>query len=144
MGEVLTQIWLLVDCLKKKKELLTLSYEITKYQTMLIQEVPEDNTSFNDAVIEKKNNIDKINELDAIFASIYDRIKDKMGKSNSAHREPMLLMQDLIKEVTQLVVDIKVLEEKNHRYLTGGVQKVSSKKIDTNSAFLAYKKQKKF
>lgn len=144
MDEVLTQMWLLVDCINKKKEALEAILLLTNRQTDLILNAPSNHAAFNEIVQLKKDPIQRINELDGVFASIYDRIKDFMGKGNIAHREPMIALQNKIKEVTELSVDIKTREEKNARLLTGGLRKPPKRIVNTKQAMSAYKKNKKF
>lgn len=144
MDDVLTQMWLLVDCIKKKKEELEKVLLLTHKQTESILKAPNDNTVFDEMVQLKKVSIDRINALDGVFANIYDRIKEFMGKGNIAHREPMVALQDMIREVTEISVDIKTIEEKNARLLTGGLKKMPKRIVNTKQAMSAYKRNKRF
>lgn len=144
MDGVLTQIHLLVDCISKKIEVLNEILELSNMQTKLITDSPGDNASFNALVERKKAYIDKVNDLDAIFADIFEKVKDFMGKGNIEHRQPMLNLQAQIAAVADLTVKIKTVEEKNARILTGGVRKPPKKLVSTSHAVSAYKKNKKF
>ena len=143
MDEILAQITLLTDCLRKKEEALNVIIAFTNKQTDLIVNSPKDNASFNELAQKKLLHIEYVNDLDNIFTSIFDRVKDFMGKGNEDHREVLIKLKDGIKAVTDLTVTIKTLEEKNARMIAGGVRKPPKKIVSANHAVNAYRRNKK-
>ena len=86
--------------------------EIAQYK--LEQGLPVLDRSREEALIaEKETLIDRINELDSGFQSVYDRIKDEVQKNKSSYIEEIKTLQELITKLTDKGVEIQTSEERN-------------------------------
>jgi len=113
MNEVRVQVDLLVDTLTKKKQLLT---EIRKYtvdQKALLAIEDFDLRAFNNIMSNKQVRIDMLAKLDDGFEVAFERVRNVLSTQPDIYREAILSMKSLIKEVSDLGIDIQVQEERN-------------------------------
>lgn len=61
--------------------------------------------------------IAKLNSLDAGFTAVYGRVRNEVSDKQDEYQKELQRMQSLIKECTDLGVEIKVLEERNRERL---------------------------
>ncbi len=67
-----------------------------------------------DAAMEKKSGlIDRLNEMDDGFQTLYDRISLEIKEKGAEHAEAINRLQALIREITDLSVTVSALERKN-------------------------------
>ena len=117
MTEMMTEneayVLLLEDTLKKKKEILLFLLEQTKRQQKALVGAKMDADVFESVLKEKKVKIDELAELDEGFDSIFSRVGDEMRENKEKYKQNILNMQALIKEITDLSMQIQTLEHKN-------------------------------
>lgn len=135
MGDNNSYIQILVDTLQKQLGALKEILELTKEQRSIA-----DNSDFDEVMLEETLNkkevlIAKLNELDDGFASVYGRVRKEVKEHEELYKEELQQLQRLIKECTDLGVEIKVLEERNRdklaqcfsgRYKEYGNQRIAS------------------
>ncbi len=106
-------VQILIDSLKKKKEILLRIAELTKEQEKLIAENKLDLEPFAKVVEQKGECIDTLNNLDSGFQKIYDRVKPVIEKSADAFKPQIEELKQLVSEVMQLSVSIQAREDAN-------------------------------
>lgn len=116
MSETQNYLQMMIESLRKKDDALTKIIEKNEAQASCIhdKEYGEiDWDRFNVLIAEKETLIDRINELDSGFQSVYDRIKDEIGKNKSSYIEEIKTLQELITKLTDKGVEIQTSEERN-------------------------------
>ena len=113
MGDHYSYIQILVNTLQKQIETLKEILELTKEQRRIA-----DHSDFDEAMLEETLNkkevlIAKLNELDDGFISVYGRVRKEVKEHKELYKDELRQLQSLIKECTDLGVEIKVLEERN-------------------------------
>lgn len=113
MGIEKNYLKIMIDSLHKKIILLdNISEENEKQRVLLMREgiEPED----LEKTLEKKQEfIDKLNELDEGFQSIYDRIKEELQEHSKEYKEEVKEMQELIGQITGKSMVVQTEEERN-------------------------------
>lgn len=104
---------MMIDVLGRKKKVLEEIRNVTEEQTKILENPEPDSNAFN-ATIDKKNGlIDKINEMDEGFQTLYNRIGEQIREEGREHAELIGRLRSSVSEVTDLGVEITVLEHKN-------------------------------
>ena len=94
-------VHILIDTLTKKNSLLDKLIQITTMQEEYITLTPPDIDNFETSLNEKETLIEKINELDEGFEKIYEHVKEEITSNKINHKEDILELQSLIKQVTE-------------------------------------------
>ena len=108
---IYTQI--LIETLKKKKTALEHIKEITGRQTGLLAEEKLDVAAFDTLIEEKNVYIETIQELDEGFQMTFDRVREELNANQATFRQEIEQMQDLIKAVMSLSMEIETAEQRN-------------------------------
>ncbi|SET23305.1 hypothetical protein [[Clostridium] polysaccharolyticum] len=102
----------LADSLQKKYSALQSILDITKKQEeLLFQDFEEE--SFLETIAGKQRFLDRIAELDNGFEVVYNRVRQELALDRSQYGEDIASMQKLIAGITELGMDIEVLEKRN-------------------------------
>lgn len=117
MAENENYMQVLVRTLQRQVEALTDILEITKEQSRIAGAPDFDEAMLENTLNRKEILIAKLNELDDGFISVYNRVRRELQDNQDAYKEDIRQIQDLIKECTDLGVEIKVLEERNREKL---------------------------
>ena len=113
MAEHENYVQVLVKTLQKQVEALTSILEITKEQSQIADAPDFDEIMLEDTLNRKQILIAKLNELDDGFTSVYGRVRKEIQDKPDNYKEDIQKMQSLIRECTDLGVEIKVLEARN-------------------------------
>lgn len=113
MSDIIVQIDLMVESLEKKKFFLEEILRYTKEQATLLTEEELDLRSFNNIMKNKQIHIEKLLQLDQGFESLFERIRTTITKHPDIYKEAINRMQVLIKETTDLGVEVQVQEQRN-------------------------------
>lgn len=109
----LDYIRMLEDSLNKKIDLLRQLQVLNDEQRRIL----EDNTSspdeFEDNINNKAEIIEMLDTMDSGFVSIYDKIKEELDANKEQYQEAIARMQDSIRLITDLSVDLQVQEARN-------------------------------
>lgn len=117
MGDEIRYIQILEDVLQEQVEVLGAVLDITEEQKA-IAEAPEfDQAKLEDTLNRKEILIDRLNELDTGFMSIYEHARTEVMKQYKDQDGRIVWMQELIRRCTDLSVEIKVLEARNRQTL---------------------------
>lgn len=110
-----TYVHILTDTLSKKNFLLDELIQITEMQERYITLTPPDMDNFETSLTDKEILIEKINQLDEGFEKIYEHVKDAIISNKLNHKETILELQNLIKQVTEKSTKLQILEIKNKK-----------------------------
>lgn len=136
MGEVQTNLQILIEALEKKINYMQEINHYTKEQERLLKEDEVNYKLFNNIMDNKQVRIDKIAELDAGFKPTFGRIQGVLNTQPEIYKEEIIRMKELIKVIGDIGVDIQVLERRNK------VQ-FDSKAGRTKNKVKTYRKNKK-
>lgn len=104
---------MMVDALKRKKEILVFLYDKTKEQEQLLKDEQMSQDAFQATIDAKGEKIDALNELDDGFDTLFKYVKEEIEKNRMAYKEEIQTMQKLIGEVSELGIQIQALEHQN-------------------------------
>ncbi len=116
MNETQNYLQMMIESLRKKEDVLKKIIEKNKAQADCIHEKEYGDIEwdrFNVLIAEKETLIERINELDSGFQSVYDRIKDELAENKASYKKEIETMQALIAKLTDLSVEIQTGEERN-------------------------------
>ncbi|MBO4903273.1 MAG: flagellar protein FliT [Lachnospiraceae bacterium] len=116
MNETQNYLQMMIESLRKKEDVLKKIIEKNKAQADCIHEKEYGDIEwdrFNVLIAEKETLIERINELDGGFQSVYDRIKDELAENKASYKKEIETMQALIAKLTDLSVEIQTSEERN-------------------------------
>ncbi len=114
--ENMDYVIMLRESLEKKADILRVLQIRNKEQAAILQ---DPNTTPDD--LEKNMNmkselIDRIIMLDDGFEQLFNRVKDILDEDRATYADEIKLMQDLIRQVTELTADVEASEYKNREY----------------------------
>ncbi len=104
---------MLEDVLKKQLDTLCEILKVTKEQERIASEPTFDEESFDETLSKKDVLIIRLNELDNGFASIYGRVRSEVQNNPDMYREKIAVLQGLIRQCTDLGMEIQTLENRN-------------------------------
>ena len=104
---------IMVESLSKKINILEQLIEHTKEQEILLQEEEWDMERFQQLLDKKGELIDVLNTMDQGFEQVYERIEEELNGKKEKYNMEILLMQQRIREITDLSVKLQELENKN-------------------------------
>ena len=110
-------VQILIDTLQKQVDILKDVLEVTKEQSVIAGKEDFDETLLEESLNKKEVLIAKLNSLDDGFTAVYGRVRSEVSAQQDLYQEELQKMQSLIKECTDLGVEIKVLEERNRERL---------------------------
>lgn len=129
---------ILVDTLRKKKEILEFLTELTKEQENILKSSRFSMEQFEEAMERKGKLIDNLNQLDDGFEAFYKRLEAVLPVEKENHREELLEAQKLIGKITDMSISLQALEARNKesfaRRLTEQKQEIKSFKNSSQTA----------
>lgn len=114
-GQSLERVYvdMMEDTLKRKEEILTIIYNRTKEQEILLKEEKLNEERFNELIQEKGERIEQLNQMDGGFDRLFKQVEKEITANREAYREQILRMQKLITLVSELGMKIQALEHQN-------------------------------
>ena len=124
--ENMDYVVMLRESLEKKADILRVLLIRNKEQAAILN---DPNTSPDD--LEKNINmkaelVDRLVMLDDGFEQLFNRVKDIIESDRDTYADEIKLMQDLIRQVTDLSADVQASEYKNKEYAKARFAKVRS------------------
>lgn len=116
MNETQNYLQMMIESLRKKDGVLSKIIEKNEAQADCILDKDYgtvDWERFNVLVAEKDILINRINEMDQGFSSLYERVRDEVTNNRELHKEDISLMQELITSLTDKATRIMTQEERN-------------------------------
>ncbi|MBQ1194333.1 MAG: flagellar protein FliT [Lachnospiraceae bacterium] len=106
-------IEILKNSLNKKKDILNKILLKNSEQRDIAAADKFDYEAFDVIYHEKGKLIAELNLMDSGFQSIYDRVKDVLVSEKEKYKEDILELQNLVKQVTSLSMEIEASEKRN-------------------------------
>lgn len=113
-----TYINILINTLTKKDDLLDRIIQITLLQEECVDEQTFNMDQFDQIVEEKQPMIEQLNQLDDGFEQVYDHVKEEISNNKDQYKEEILVLQQLIKQVTEKSVNLQAIELRNKNKIT--------------------------
>ncbi len=143
MDNINTYISVLHSSLRKKLELIKELLELTKEQNKILSKEEVDADSFERIVSEKEVKINEVLNIDKGFQSLFDRISSVVKGNPSPYRQQILEMQNYIRTITDIGVEIENLEYKNKEkfknFLSSKRNSIKEFKVSNKTAVSYYK-----
>ena len=108
-----SNIAILVESLKKKIRILNEIKEQNELQAKAIDAEEFDDELFEATISKKEELITSLVFLDTGFDSVYNRVKVELSENKEKYADEIRDMQDLIRRVTDLGVEIRASESRN-------------------------------
>lgn len=138
-----TYIDVLKDSLEKKVIVLDKLLEKTLSQEKIISTSPFDNEEYDQAYQDKEVLINQLSELDEGFEQIYDHVKDILRTNKLEHKDDIIQLQNLIRQITDKSTELQAIEIKNKKKLdvifTNRKKEIKDYKINSQTASSYYK-----
>lgn len=112
-----TYIGLLAEILKKKIEVLKLLMDLSVQQEQILTAEAFDEDLFLTTIDQKDEQINRLNTLDEGFDKIYNGVKEELSVDKVSYTSEILLMKDLITEITDMSVKLQAIEKRNKEKL---------------------------
>ncbi|MFG6329453.1 MAG: hypothetical protein K1W06_08300 [Lachnospiraceae bacterium] len=113
MDNINTYISVLHGSLRKKLELIKELLELTKEQSMILSKEDIDADHFERVVEKKEIKINEVLDIDKGFQSLFDKVSGIIKDNPQPYRQQILEMQNFIRAITDMGVEIENLEYKN-------------------------------
>lgn len=140
---------MLEESLVKKLSILTKLEEENEIQKEVLSSMEEEREPEFDACVDRKAElIDQLELLDDGFQSLFDRVKEEVGKNKDQYRDQIKRMQQLIEEITGKSASLEATEHRNKRlaeqYFSSLRQKMTASKKSSAAAFNYYQTMNNF
>lgn len=106
-------IQMMIDSLRMKQRILEKIVSLNEEQSRLVSATSFDEAAFQQNMEEKGELIENLVKLDEGFSSVFDRVKEKIEGHRPDYKEEISTMQDLIKTVTAIGVQVEAQEARN-------------------------------
>lgn len=116
MDDIRVYVNILSDSLRKKIDILKKILYLTKEQGTILSEKDIDKVDvdgFDNAVEKKEKLILDMQELDKGFDSVYNKVGRFLSKNKEEYKSEILQMQNLIRSITDIGVELESLEQQN-------------------------------
>ena len=111
-------IGIMIESLRRKKDVLTDILKLSEEQSLLLDDPNLEPDTFEKNVNRKAALIDKLEQLDTGFESLYDKVKEELESNRDIHKEQIRQMQELIRALTELNMQIQATEARNKERTT--------------------------
>ncbi len=143
MDNINTYISVLHGSLRKKLELIKEILELTKEQNKILSKEDIDADCFERIVDEKDRKINEVLTIDKGFQSLFDKISVYIKANPQTYRQQILEMQNFIRTITDIGVEIENLEYKNRekfkKYILLKRNNIKDFKVSNKTAVSYYK-----
>lgn len=113
MDDSSVYVTVLHDSLARKVDIVKEILELTREQKKILSASEMDAEKF-DNIIEKKGvRIEEILEIDKGFNSVFDRVKIEIQANKEKYRTQIIEMQNYIRVITDMSVELESLEQSN-------------------------------
>ncbi len=106
-------IGILLQDLRKKNQVLDMIMYANQRQKDALTDPNLDPDEFDKIVEEKAKLIERLEQLDDGFEKIYDYVREELKENKEAHKEEILEMQNLIRQLTEKSASIQAQEQRN-------------------------------
>ncbi|QFJ54009.1 flagellar protein FliT [Pseudobutyrivibrio xylanivorans] len=114
--ENMDYVVMLRESLEKKADILRVLTIRNKEQAAILQDPNSSPDDLEKNMNMKSELIDRIIMLDNGFEQLFNRVKAILDEDRETYADEIRLMQDLIREVTDLTADVEASEYRNREY----------------------------
>lgn len=143
MDNINTYISVLHGSLRKKLELIKEILELTKEQNNILSKEEVDVDSFDRFVSQKEIKINEVLGIDNGFQSLYNKVSGAVKENPQLYRQQILEMQNFIRAITSIGVEIENLEHKNQEkfksFVASKRNSIKDFKVSNKTAVSYYK-----
>ena len=111
-------IGIMIESLRRKKDVLTDILKLSEEHSLLLDDPTLEPDTFEKNVNRKAALIEKLEQLDTGFESLYDKVKEELESNRDIHKEQIRQMQELIRALTELNMQIQATEARNKEKAT--------------------------
>lgn len=119
MSYEMNYIQILIDGLKKKYHVLMRISELNAEQAVLAADKELDFETFGITLEKKQECIDELNKLDEGFETVYKRVKDELNNRANLYEKEVILLKELVNQVTEKSIGVQAEEERNRQAIQG-------------------------
>lgn len=113
-AEVLLHSRMMIDILDKKIEMLLGLKELTESQESMLVTDSYNDEEFLNTISKKEIYVQELNKLDDGFNMCFKKVRNELTVENKLNNKPLILqLQDKIREITDLSVQLQALERRN-------------------------------
>lgn len=138
MNNISVYVTVLHDSLQKKLDILKQLLELTKEQSNILGSQDPEIDRFDDAVEQKMQLLEKLQELDEGFDNLYKNIGNEIKDNKNLYQVQIVEMQNYIRGITQCGIEIEGLEKRNkdlfQRFLVQKRQEIRNFKVSNKTA----------
>lgn len=127
MNSIKDYINLIQESLEKKVELIEQLYAMTKEQSTILTKKDLDMDAFEKTLDQKDALIKKISLIDDGFNGIYDRVRLEIKDQTHLYKGEVVLMKEMITQISNVTVEIQLMEQANKRLLETHYSRVNTK-----------------
>jgi len=126
---------ILKNTLEKKLSVLQALLEATKRQTLIAEAEDFDLEVFETNMDQKDVLLEELETLDEGFDQVFQEIRKELEDNIDSYRSDIMQCQELIRQCTDLGVEIRATEERNRQRLEGvfSLQQKKLRQVKTNS-----------
>lgn len=122
-----TYIDILLQSLRKKEEVLKEIIRLDELQKGQLLDEMCPIEDFDATVDSKAACIEQLEQLDSGFQKVYDRVSEELKDNKEAYTNQIHMMQDLIRRITDLSMEIQSQEARNKELMIQKFTEVKSK-----------------
>lgn len=104
---------MMVDTLERKKNILETILHQTREQETLLKDEEMDIDIFQQIIDDKGKEIEELNQMDEGFDALFHHVEKEINENRENYRSQIQKMQHLIREVSELGIQIQALEHQN-------------------------------
>ena len=138
---------MMIDSMNKKIAILNQLIDKTENQKDIFKDDTEPDWDKFDALIDEKDELNNLTELDNGFETLFNRVKEELTNNKDKYASKIALMQNLISEVTNLSTKLEALETRNksliEQKVAAGRQNLRTSKVSSQVAMNYYNKMNK-
>lgn len=130
-----TYIDIMIQSLNKKIKVLEEIKKINVRQQTLLEEDKATVEEFDKTVEGKAALIQQMEQLDSGFDKLFERVRDELNNNKEAYKKKIATMQNCIRQITDLSMEIQTQEARNRDLMTQKFVSVrqKAKVLRTNS-----------
>ncbi len=113
-----TYVDIMIQSLRKKVKVLEEIKKLNETQKELLESDKSDADEFDKTVEDKSARIEQMNQLDSGFDQLFERVKDELDTNRVAYAEKIKVMQELIRRITDLSMELQAQESRNKDLMT--------------------------
>ena len=113
-----TYVDIMIQSLNKKIQVLNEIKRLNVLQCELLEDERADADEFDKTVEDKAKLIEQLEQLDSGFDKLFERVKVELQEKKDAYKDKIKAMQDCIRKITDLSMELQAQEAKNKDLMT--------------------------